>query len=152
MPEGGEWAARNDIWPINAALRQRQFTPEVENWHTRMSEMRSPIKLVLVGALLIEALNLKLFAFPMDAGLPASIPWYTRLLAGQWLLLHLPGVVSLGWLDRVGLERYDSFVLFVSGYLETVSLLIAGIVFFQWIRDLSMRGARRPDASAVLRD
>jgi hypothetical protein len=117
-----------------------------------MAGVRSPIKLVLVGALLIEALNLKLFAFPMDAGLPASIPWYTRLLAGQWLLLHLPGVVSLGWLDRLGLERYDSFVLFVSGYLETVSLLIAGIVFFQWIRDLSTRDAERPDPSAVVRD
>jgi hypothetical protein len=43
-------------------------------------------------------------------------------------------------------------VLFVSGYLETVSLLIAGIVFFQWIRDLSTRDAERPDPSAVLHD
>jgi hypothetical protein len=117
-----------------------------------MAAVRSPINLVLVGALLIEALNLRFFAFPMDVGLPASIPWYTRLLADQWLLLHLPGVVSLGWLDRLGLERYDSFVLFVSGYLETVLLLIAGIVFFQWILDLSTRDAERPDPSAVLRD
>jgi hypothetical protein len=117
-----------------------------------MTAVRSPIKLALVGALLIEALNLRFFAFPIDAGLPASIPWYTRLLADQWLLLHLPGVVSLGWLDRLGLTRYDSFVLFVSGYLETVLLLIAGIVFWEWIRDMSARHPARSDPSATLRD
>ena len=117
-----------------------------------MAAVGSPIKLALVGALLIEALNLKFFAFPIDAGLPASIPWYTRLLADQWLLLHLPGVVSLGWLDRLGLARYDSFVLFVSGYLETVLLMIAGIVFWEWIRDRSIRDSARPNSSAVLRD
>ena len=117
-----------------------------------MAAVGSPIKLALVGALLIEALNLRFFAFPMGVGLPASIPWYTRLLADQWLVLHLPGVVSLGWLDRLGLARYDSFVLFVSGYLEMVLLLIAGIVLFQWIRDLSRRDSARPDSSAVLRD
>ena len=117
-----------------------------------MAAVRSPIKFVLVGALLIEALNLRFFAFPIDVGLPANIPWYTRLLASQWLLLHLPGVVSLGWLDRLGLERFDTFVLFLSGYVETVLLLIAGIVFFEWIRNLSKRDAERPDPSDVLRD
>ncbi len=117
-----------------------------------MAAVGSPIKLALVGALLIEALNLTFFAFPIDVGLPASIPWYTRLLADQWLLLHLPGVVSLGWLDRLGMARYDSFVLFVSGYLETVLLLIAGIVFWEWIRDLSIPDSARPNASAVFRD
>jgi hypothetical protein len=117
-----------------------------------MTAVRSPIKLALVGALLIEALNLRFFAFPIDVGLPASIPWYTRLLADQWLLLHLPGVVSLGWLDRLGLARYDSFVLFVSGYLETVLLLIVGIVFWEWIRDRSARHPARSDPSATLRD
>jgi hypothetical protein len=111
----------------------------------------SPINLALVGALLIEALNLRFFAFPMDVGLPASIPWYTRLLADQWLLLHLPGVVSLGWLDRLGLERFDTFVLFVSGYLETVLLLIAGIVLCQWIRDMTRQPAEA-DPIAILRD
>jgi hypothetical protein len=118
----------------------------------RMTAVRSPIKLALVGALLIEALNLRFFAFPIDAGLPAGIPWYTRLLADQWLLLHLPGVVSLGWLDRLGLTRYDSFVLFVSGYLETVLLLIAGIVFWEWIRYRPARHPARSDPSATLRD
>jgi hypothetical protein len=117
-----------------------------------MAGVRSPIKLVLVGALLIEALNLRFCAFPIDVGLPADAPWYARLLTDQWLLLHLPGVVSLGWLNRLGLERFDTFVLFLSGYLETVLLLIAGIVFCQWIRDLSTRDAGRPDPSAVLRD
>jgi hypothetical protein len=119
---------------------------------TRMATVRSPIQLALVGALLIEALNLRFCAFPIDVGLPAQIPWYTRLLADQWLLLHLPGVVSLGWLDRLGLERFDTFVLFLSGYLETVLLLIAGIVLCQWIRDLSTRQRARPDPSAILRD
>ena len=63
-----------------------------------MAAVRSPIKLALVVALLVEALNLKFCAFPIDAGLPATIPWYTRLLADEWLLTHLPGVVSLGLL------------------------------------------------------
>ena len=117
-----------------------------------MTAVTSPIQLAPVGALLIEALNLRFFAFPIDVGLPDSTPWYGRLLADQWLLLHLPGVVSLGWLDRIGLERFDSFVLFVSGYLETVLLLIAAIVFWEWIRMLSTRHAASSDSSAALRD
>jgi hypothetical protein len=117
-----------------------------------MAAVRSPIKLALIGALLIEALNLRFCAFPMDVGLAANIPWYTRLLADQWLLLHLPGVVSLGWLDRLGLQRFDTFVLFVSGYLETVLLLIAGIVLWQWIREVSTRHPVEPNPSAILRD
>ena len=114
-----------------------------------MAEVRSPIKLALAVALLIEALNLRFCAFPIDVGLPANIPWYTRLLADQWLLLHLPGIVSLGWLARLGLERFDTFALFLSGYVETVLLLIAGIVFYQWIRDISTGHSAESDASAT---
>lgn len=111
--------------------------------------MGSPIQLALVVSLLLEALNLKFCAFPIDVGLPANIPWYTRLLADQWLLLHLPGVVSLGWLERLDLQRFDTFALFLSGYLETLLLLIAGIVLFQWIRDVSRRHSAGPDPSAT---
>ena len=115
----------------------------------RMAEVRSPIKLALVVALLIEWLNLRFFAFPIDVGLPANIPWYTRLLADQWLLLHLPGVVSLSLLDRFGWQRFDYFVLFLSGYVETVLLLIAGLVFYQWIREVSMQHSAAPGPSAT---
>jgi hypothetical protein len=117
-----------------------------------MAAVRSPIKLALVVALLLEALNLRFCAFPVDAGLPANVPWYTRLLAEQWLLLHLPGVVSLGLLKRLGLERFDSFVLFVSGYVETAALLIVCIVFCQLLREVSTRHSESPDPSAILRD
>jgi hypothetical protein len=114
-----------------------------------MAEVKSPIKAVLLGAMLIEALNLKLFAFPMDVGLAANLPWYTRLLADQWLLLHLSGVVSLGLLKRLGLQRLAPFVLFVSGYVETASLLVAGVVFCQWIGDVSRRHFAKPSRSAI---
>jgi hypothetical protein len=114
-----------------------------------MAFVGSPIQLALVVSLLIEALNLKFCAFPIDVGLPANIPWYTRLLADQWLLLHLPGVVSLGWLARLGLERFDTFTLFLSGYVETVLLLIAGIVFYQWIRSRSTGHYAESDPSAT---
>jgi hypothetical protein len=109
----------------------------------------SPINLALVGGLLIEAINLRFCAFPINVGLPANIPWYTRLLADQWLLLHLPGVVSLGWLGRLGLERFDTFALFLSGYLETVLLFIAGIVLWQWVRYRSTRHPLESDPSAI---
>ena len=118
----------------------------------RMAAVRSPIKLALVLTLLIEALNLRFCGFPVDAGLPATIPWYTRLLADQWLLLHLPGVVSLGLLKRLGLERCDSLVLFVSGYVETAALLIVCIVIWQWLREMSTRHSASPDPSAILHD
>ena len=131
------------------AILVKTSSPEEIARQTRMAGVRSPIKLVLAGALLIEALNLRFFAFPIDVGLPASIPWYTRVLAGQWLLLHLPGVVSLGWLDRLGLERYDTFVLFVSGYLETVLLLVVCIGLYQWFREVRMRGSEEEASSAI---
>jgi hypothetical protein len=116
-----------------------------------MAAVRSPIKLALVVALLMEALNLKFCAFPIDAGLPATIPWYTRLLADQWLLIHLPGVVSLGLLHRLGLQRFDYFALFVSGYLETVLLLVVCFGLYQWIREASMRRSAG-DAEPAIRD
>jgi hypothetical protein len=111
--------------------------------------MISPINLALVGGLLLEAINLRFCAFPIDVGLPANIPWYTRLLADQWLLLHLPGVVSLGWLNRLGLERFDSFALFLSGYVETVLLLVAGIVFWQLVRARSTGHSAESGPSAA---
>jgi putative effector of murein hydrolase LrgA (UPF0299 family) len=117
-----------------------------------MADVRSPIKLALLGAIPIEALNLIFFAFPLGTGLPANIPWYTRLMADQWLLLHLPGVVSLGLLGRLALQRFDYFVLFVSGYLETVLLLIACVVFCQWIREVSRRRFASSDRSAISGD
>jgi hypothetical protein len=114
-----------------------------------MAAVRSPIKLALVVALLVEALNLKFCAFPVDTGLPATIPWYTRLLADQWLLTHLPGVVSLGLLHRLGLQRFDYFALFVSGYLETVLLLVVCIGLYQWFREVRMRGSEEEASSAI---
>jgi hypothetical protein len=41
--------------------------------------------------------------------------------------------------------------LFVSGYLETVLLLVAGIVLCQWIRDMT-RPPAEADPIAILRD
>ena len=117
-----------------------------------MSGVGSPAKLALIVALMIEALNLRFCGFPLDVGLPANVPWYTRLLADQWLVLHLPGVVSLSWLDRLGLHRFDYFALFLSGYVETVLLLIACIALFQWIRDATTRDSTEPDPSATLGD
>ena len=114
-----------------------------------MTDMKWPIKTALLAALAIEAINFWLLAPPIDVGYPPGSPWYINLIGFQWVIVHLPGLRLLDWLERVsgcqqlnivmGCRRVDIFVLFVSGYLDTALLLIAVIFGFRWIPHLARR-------------
>jgi hypothetical protein len=80
---------------------------------------------------------------PIDAGFAASPRWYEYLSAGEWVILHLPGLLLQGWFERMGFGRYDAFLLFASGYLDTALLIALGIVCFRFIRRIIKRRSRK---------
>jgi hypothetical protein len=114
-----------------------------------MADMKWPIRTALLAALAIEAVNFWLLAPPIDVGYPPDTPWYINVLGLQWVILHLPGLRSLDWFERVsgcrqlnlvmGCRRVDTWVLFVSGYLATALLIITLIFAYRWIPRLSDR-------------
>ncbi|WP_211256091.1 hypothetical protein [Edaphobacter aggregans] len=101
--------------------------------------------IVLLAALLIELVNFfVLCGFPIDVGYPPNTPWYIQLIGLQWLALHLVGLFSLSWFERIfgcsqlnivmGCKQVDTVVLFAGGYLTTVLLAFAATYDFQHIR------------------
>ena len=93
--------------------------------------MKSPIKIALLAALAVEAVNLR--AFPIDVGYPPDTPWYINLIGDQWVILHLAGLRLMHWFDTVGFKGHEGIALFLGGYIETALLLIAIILGFQWL-------------------
>ena len=97
--------------------------------------MKWKLGTVLSAALLIELMNFSLLAFPIDAGYPPSTPWYIQLIGFQWVFLHLPGLFSLSWFEKMsgcnqlsivmGCRRVDNIALFVGGYITTALVLLA---------------------------
>jgi hypothetical protein len=116
-----------------------------------MTALKWPIGAALLAALAVETINFWVLAPPIDVGYPPGTPWYINLIGFQWVILHLPGLRSLDWLERVfgcqqrnivmGCRRVDILVLFVSGYLDTALLLIAVVLGFRWIPLLARRYA-----------
>ena len=117
--------------------------------------IKSPIKIGLLAALAIEAINFRFLTPPIDIGYPPGTPWYIRLIGSQWLILHSPGLLMLDRLERVtgcpqlniamSCRPVDIFVLFLSGYLVTASLLIVIIVGFRWFHHLARRYSAGPN-------
>jgi|ERR1700729_2404175 hypothetical protein len=104
--------------------------------------MQSTLKIALIAALPVEAVNLFLLSPPIDVGIGSDAPWYVLLIAKQWLILHMPGLLLMDWLGRIGLSGHFLFFLFVSGYLTTALLLMGAIFGFQRLLHL----ARKPSA------
>ena len=117
--------------------------------------IKSPIKIGLLAASAIEAINFQFLAPPIDIGDPPGTPWYISVIGSQWVVLHLPGLLMLDRLERLagcqqlnivmGCRRVDIFVLFLSGYLVTASLLIVIILGFRWFPRLARRYSVRPN-------
>jgi hypothetical protein len=108
--------------------------------------MKLPMNVVLLAAIVaipIEAVNFWLLPFPIDVGLPDDASWYQNLIGSQWVIVHLPGLRSIDWFNRMGFRGHDGLIVFVSGYLDTVLLLIVCILAFRWLRQL----ARKPSAT-----
>ncbi len=101
--------------------------------------MRSALKVALLAALPIEIVNFWVVGYPAGAnGLTSASQ--SAAVALQWYLLHLPGVIAC---DRIAFLRENSFacsfMLFVTGYVDTVLLLVAII----WSVRLARRTLRK---------
>jgi hypothetical protein len=94
--------------------------------------MKRPVLFAFLVAIPIEAVNCFLLAPPIDVGLPDYASRFEKLVALQWVILHWPGLQAPDWLG----SQLGIFVLFASGYLDTVLLLIAFIFAFRWVRCL----------------
>jgi hypothetical protein len=77
--------------------------------------------------------NFFLLAPPIDVGLPDNASRFEKLVAFQWVILHWLGLQAPDWLG----SQLGVFVLFASGYIETVLLMIACIFAFRWVRRLT---------------
>ena len=64
-----------------------------------------------------------------------------KLLGMQFQIIHWPGLIASDWFDRVGFPQLGLFATAISGYIDTVILLIAVIFIFS---SLFGRGAKRP--------
>lgn len=98
--------------------------------------MKSRIAIALLAAIPIEAINLWICPFPIDVGYPEGTPWYWNLRGALWVFPHLTGIRMWDWLYQHGLQKYFVHVLFVSGYLSTVLVLLIIIFVLRWIRSL----------------
>ena len=104
-----------------------------------------PVVLALLAAVPIELWNIRVAATLFDPG-PAIAGWRWKLIARQWVLLHLPGMLALDWLTRVtGSTRLSIAIVFISGYLETAAWLIALALGVQWLRRLAAKVPIIPD-------
>jgi len=109
--------------------------------------MKLPSKSALpwgfVVAIPLELANFWLAMPPIDVGFAANTRWYEYVLAVEWVILHLPGLLVSGWFEQRGLGRYDAFLLFACGYLDTALLIALGIVSFRFIRRIIKRRSRK---------
>lgn len=90
-----------------------------------MNRFISTATLALLAAMLIEAGNYWLVGYPANA----SFAGQSVILAVQWYVIHLPGVLAL---DRSPFLQHahtmGSTVLFLSGWFDT-ALLITGLIY-----------------------
>jgi len=64
--------------------------------------MKRPILLALVAAIPIETANLYYAMPPIDVGLSDDAPWTAKVICGEWVCMHLPGLLSLRWINYRG--------------------------------------------------
>ena len=101
-----------------------------------MTVMTRSIKIALLAALPVEFVNFFVLLPPIKGyteGHPTSLE---QLRDIEWTILHWPGSLLLPWaldVPHIGL-LFGFLVMFLSGYLDTALLIIAGIYGFRWLR------------------
>ena len=109
--------------------------------------MKFPTKSALlwgfVAAIPLEPANFWLAMPPIDTGFAGYSHWYEYVWAAEWISLHLPGLLLSGWFEQQGFGKYDSSLLFASGYLDTALLIALGIACFRLIRRIVRRRSRK---------
>jgi hypothetical protein len=85
---------------------------------------RSTTKLSLLWALPLEAINFWIVGYPA-APHPLTRASQNAAVALQWYVIHLPGIIAIDHSPYLRLHAaLNSVVLFISGYVGTLILLI----------------------------
>jgi hypothetical protein len=104
-----------------------------------MAAKHSRLKLALVAAIPLEAINFWVIGYPAGTH-PIIRLSQNPAVALQWYLVHLPGIIAI---DRSPYLRghavLSSLVLLVAGYVGTAILLVAIL----WLAGLARRALRR---------
>jgi hypothetical protein len=92
----------------------------------------------------LEVANFFLAGFPLDTGFDTAATWFEKV-GYQWLVLHSPGVwLIVRLFDKgVRIEKFSDIVLFVSGYLDTVLLILIGIAVLRCFRHLASKSSEQ---------
>jgi hypothetical protein len=110
--------------------------------------MKRPVVLSLAIAVPFEILSLALATPPLDVGLADDATWYQTLLAGQWAILHLPGIWLSFRVEKLGLHiyAYPNFWIyyFIFGCLDTAMLILVCIYAYRLLS-----APREKDASGA---
>jgi len=89
-------------------------------------KMKWKIGVLLLGALAIETVNFRFGGVALDPGSYWDMPWYLRLIAIEWSLLHALGFINLSvfdWLGRPGVSgTYGTLTVHKPGSLPPVNL------------------------------
>lgn len=93
-----------------------------------------PIKAVLLTAIPVEAVNFWFAMFPIDVGFAADTKWYRKAAGFEWLFLHWPGLWLGHWMDNTRFEWLEGFLWAACGYIDTVILIVSGILLFRLLR------------------
>jgi hypothetical protein len=102
-------------------------------WH------RSPLTVALIAALPIEVANFYLVSFPIDTGLEPNTAWDIKVIAYQWLYIHLPGFLLIRGMQDSEIHKVGNLILFVGGYLDTAVLIFLGLLLSRWWERRSQR-------------
>ena len=105
-----------------------------------MMTKRSTATLALAAALLLELVNYFVIGYPAaGAHFAMSKGWFLAV-AGQWYLLHLPGIFILNEFQFLRTYRIlGAIVLFLCGWLDTALVLAACI----WPAQMILRVCKR---------
>jgi hypothetical protein len=104
-----------------------------------MTAVRKRIIIALIAALPIELVNFFLFPAPIDVGPAPDASLFERFMFTQWVLLHLPGLWFSDWFDPDGRRGATTFILLLSGYLDTALLIFVAIYTCHGLRHLIRR-------------
>lgn len=104
-----------------------------------MKAERLPIKVALLTAIPVEAVNFWFAMFPIDVGFAPDTKWYTKAAGYEWLFVHWPGLWLGQWMDDTRLEWLGGFLWAAVGYIDTVILIVAGILVFRLLRRTTSR-------------
>jgi hypothetical protein len=104
--------------------------------------VKSPTKYALIAAIAVEAVNLRFAGFPIDVGLPPDTSLWTKLVAYQWLYIHLPALILVtgDYFEKLPQKievPLGYSCLYLCGYAETVLILLTAIFLFRLLRRLA---------------